>query len=490
MSLKQMLDVTCPSLTDPRRNTFTTHPLLQSGHLQTFYASLYADHIHKSRVEYEREYIETPDGGIVSLDWTKLPNSPSSNRVPYVLICHGLSGGSHETYVQDLIIVLKYYGYEAIVMNFRGCSDTPVKSAQLYSGSFTGDLELSVDHILKKDPNAVLFGAGFSLGANILLKYAGKMGKNCPMIGLLSIGNPYDFLGSLRAMERSILGRNIYSFRMGSSLKKLLFKHSHAFVNAEWLDFEQVRQSSSVLEFDAAATSKSFGYRTVHEYYRFGSCAFDIPYIEVPTLLLSALDDPIVDKEVIPYFEVKSNPNIILATTKYGGHLGWFEEGFESFVPKNRWFAKPVSEFIHAIVESHLSLPPMPRKVHHDTGTPWYSIPSSVKEDRQKLRKLSELEIMKLHAVADRESQTFTGTEESESTLNKSEVCIKDEELRSLPLENATPPKWVSIKRLCENAKESIKSNDPKNIILKYFFGHRWNFIFFLLGYVLRKIKS
>jgi uncharacterized protein len=142
--------------------------------------------------------------------------------------------------VQELVVAIKSYGYKAVVMNFRGCSNTPVKSAQLYSGSSVEDLDTAVNHILDKDPSAVIFGVGYSLGSNVLLKYAGSLGKNCPLIGVVSIGNPYDVLGSFRALNRSFMGKYIYSGAMGNNLKKVFKKHSSAFANADWVDFEEM----------------------------------------------------------------------------------------------------------------------------------------------------------------------------------------------------------------------------------------------------------
>jgi hypothetical protein len=156
---------------------------------------------------------------------------------------------------------------------------------------------------------------------------------------------------------------------------------------------------SSILDFDKAATAKSFGYKTVHEYYRFCSCAFDIPYIEIPSLLLTALDDPIVSRECIPHFEIQSNPHIVLATTEYGGHLGFFRAGIDNIIPTERWFPKPVGQFIHAVVESRLSLSPgdipaIDSNIY--TGTPWYSIPADVKNDRQVLKIIKNASIEQL----------------------------------------------------------------------------------------------
>lgn len=61
-------------------------------------------------------------------------------------------------------------------MNFRGCSETPVKSPQLYSGSWTADVELCIQHIMARNPEITLFGVGFSLGANVMTKFCGQKG--------------------------------------------------------------------------------------------------------------------------------------------------------------------------------------------------------------------------------------------------------------------------------------------------------------------------
>jgi predicted alpha/beta-fold hydrolase len=108
---------------------------------------------------------------------------------------------------------------------------------------------------------------------------------------------------------------------------------------------------TSILDFDEIATTKAFGFKTVDEYYRFGSCVFDIPYIDIPLLLISALDGPIAHKELLPFREVKSNPNVILATTKFGGHLAWFKGGCNNLLPTKRWFREPTSEFLHALMK-------------------------------------------------------------------------------------------------------------------------------------------
>lgn len=162
ISIKEIVENSCSSM-----QKFVAHPLLPFGHLQTFYASVFAEYLHRPTVSFWRELVKTTDGGVVSLDWTIDPKTifkSTTSKTPYVFICHGLTGGSHETYIQDLVrYVRSEFKYECLVMNFRGCSGSPIHTPQLYSGSFTDDVDVCLDHILKTDPNAVLFGVGYSL---------------------------------------------------------------------------------------------------------------------------------------------------------------------------------------------------------------------------------------------------------------------------------------------------------------------------------------
>ncbi|KAH6573915.1 hypothetical protein BASA50_004488 [Batrachochytrium salamandrivorans] len=378
--LHLLVQSACPHLADPAMNVYHPHPLLSGGHLQTMYAAVYQRASHTT-VAYDRELVNLPDGGVMSLDWhhpssiqtvppsssSEPPPQPSSSsepspqlpkkKLPYVLILHGLTGGSHETYVQDLVTQVGDANLPSVVMNFRGCSGTPLTSAQLYSGAWTGDVAYCIRHIQNKLPGVVLFACGFSLGANVLTKYVGEMGDKCPLVGAASIGNPFDLLGGLRALHRSWIGKNIYSRAMTKNLSKLFLSHAHAFKDTDGLDIEGINNAVFMVDFDEACTRRAFNYHTVEEYYRQASSAQYIPSIAIPMLMLSACDDPVANFEVLPWRECLYNPHVVLATTSRGGHLGWFEASWSNFLlPGRRWFAKPVGEFIKAILEANLSL--------------------------------------------------------------------------------------------------------------------------------------
>ena len=50
-----------------------------------------------------------------------------------------------------------------------------IETAQSYCGAYTEDLRYVIDHVKKSvSPKSPLFAVGYSLGANILVKYIGE----------------------------------------------------------------------------------------------------------------------------------------------------------------------------------------------------------------------------------------------------------------------------------------------------------------------------
>lgn len=79
---------------------------------------------------------------------------------------------------------------------------------------------------------------------------------------------------------------------------------------------------------DEVFTSKLYGFKNADDYYYRASSIHNIPSIKTKTLFMLALDDPVIGEACIDYDLFRENPNIALATTKYGGHLGYGESHF------------------------------------------------------------------------------------------------------------------------------------------------------------------
>lgn len=371
LSLMQYIRNTCAHLAGSRHHPISRYsptPFLFSGHFQTMWASLHSKYT-VPLVTYTRENIPMEDGGEVSIDWVNTPNNIDNIR-GVVVFLHGLTGSSQETYIQDTLYPLAFPGpgnaaFKCVVMNCRGCGNSKISTAKLYSASYTEDFRAVVNYIQKKvGEDTKVMAIAFSMGGNILLKYLGEEGPHTPLVAAVSISNPYCLLGGARSLERTMVGKYIYSRGMAKNLIALFSKHKHVYESQTEegieYDYESIVNSVTTTEFDQLLTKTTFGFTTVNDYYRNASCAQYIPNISVPSLLLSALDDPVCLEENYPYYEVKSNPYVILATTKVGGHIGWYEGGMGWFIgmkKPTRWFPKPVTEYVNCIMSSDVVFP-------------------------------------------------------------------------------------------------------------------------------------
>ena len=87
------------------------------------------------------------------------------------------------------------------------------------------------------------------------------------------------------------------------------------------------------------------GYKDGWDYVRKAAPYDRIPSIETPTLFLNAINDPFMGEDVIDYDIFKGNPNIVLATNKYPGHMGYNESIFSM----KQWHGIPSLDFLETL---------------------------------------------------------------------------------------------------------------------------------------------
>ncbi|KAH9854129.1 AB-hydrolase YheT [Lenzites betulinus] len=361
VSLRDFIQVRCPSLFKEFRPAWW----LRSGHLQTGYCVM-GDFSKVDRVEYDRTLLRTLDGGTIGIDSTP----PAQERTlkddtPIIVVLHGLTGGSHESYVRSILapactpVEQGGLGYRGIVVNFRGCAGVPLTSPQLYSALHTDDIRVAVMYIAKLYPRATLIGVGFSLGANVLTRYLAEEGEKSRLVAGCVLGCPWDVVASSDHLKSHFLQRHVYSNGMSQNLQKVVERHMDAISkfpgSPMWEAAQTVaaKKPTTLSGFDDIVTricggsSPTFPFPTVDDYYRAASSHQVLGGIRVPFLTLNSADDPIINKVPIG---VADNGWVVLGLTKGGGHLGWFEAG-KHFGQLERWYRKPVLEWIRATAE-------------------------------------------------------------------------------------------------------------------------------------------
>ncbi|KAF2146125.1 uncharacterized protein K452DRAFT_263711 [Aplosporella prunicola CBS 121167] len=337
------------------------NPLLFNGHLQTAYTTVKGADV---PVTYKRKIFESDDpryAGTFAVDFVhriasdgvddSLPPRTtyytdqefgevgSDDSKPMLVTLHGLSGGSHEIYLRHVLAPLtnEQGGWEACVVNSRGCAMSKITTSVLYNARATWDVRQTVKWLREKFPNRPLFGIGFSLGANILTNYLGEEGENCQLKAAVACSNPWNLEVSSMVLQKSWIGLNVYQKVMGNNMKKLFEMHVDQVKKNPAIDIDKVRSIDYLFEFDRYIQCASWGYPTEGSYYRDASSTDSMLAIKIPFLGINAEDDPIAVKEAIPFEEFKQNPYAILCSTSLGGHLSWFESNGD------RWFAKAVS---------------------------------------------------------------------------------------------------------------------------------------------------
>ncbi|OJJ97322.1 hypothetical protein ASPACDRAFT_62989 [Aspergillus aculeatus ATCC 16872] len=290
---------------------------------------------------------------------------PSDDTKPMLVVLHGLSGGSHEVYLRHVVApLIQDKSWEACVINSRGCSQTKITTNILYNARATWDVRQAVKWLRKTFPNRPLFGVGFSLGANILTNYLGEEGDACQLKAAVLCASPWNLEVSSEYLKSSWLGLQVYSKVMGSSMKKLFEQHVESVALNPLVNVEEIRNVTYLHEFDRALQCPAWGYPTEGAYYRDASSIDSMLGIKIPFFVIQAEDDPIACAKALPYGEIVRTPYGVMATTSWGGHLGWFEFGGD------RWFVKPVSNFLNLMAKEvdHT----IPGKVEHPDRLPPY----------------------------------------------------------------------------------------------------------------------
>ncbi|XP_020590731.1 embryogenesis-associated protein EMB8 [Phalaenopsis equestris] len=288
-------------------------------HVETIFAALFRS---LPRVQLRRECLRTKDDGAIALDWLYGDEIGLPADSPVLVLLPGLTGGSQDTYVRHMLIRARKKGWRVVIFNSRGCANSPVTTPQFYSASFTEDLCEVVKHVSTCYPNCKVYAVGWSLGANILVRYLGQESYGCPLSGAVSLCNPFNLPIADEDFRKGF--NKIYDKALARSLRKIFKKHELLFVglNDEY-NIPMAANARTVREFDEGLTRVSFGFKSVDDYYFNSSSSNSIVHVRTPLLCIQAANDPIAPSRCIPREEIKQNSNCMLIVTPKGGHLGW-----------------------------------------------------------------------------------------------------------------------------------------------------------------------
>jgi len=102
----------------------------------------------------------------------------------------------------------------------------------------------------------------------------------------------------------------------------------------------------TVRQFDDVITAPHFGYRDAQDYYDHVGAKRVAAQIRVPTLMLTAQDDPFVPYASFVAAKISANPAIQFVATQNGGHCGFISN---QAGPERFWAEQRILDFCAAL---------------------------------------------------------------------------------------------------------------------------------------------
>ena len=294
-------------------SSFSPAFIVRSPHTQTIVPALFR----KPSVACTTTHsLETSDGDLF------LYRLYQASNERLAIVSHGLEGSYDSSYVRGMTKALLSSGWDVLTWNMRGCGGMPNRLVTWYHSGKSEDLKRVVTHALAMPYDQVAL-VGFSVGGNITLKYLGEEGSSVPskISSAVVLSVPMDLEGSADALARP--ANAIYMQYLLRPLRRRMREKKEHF--PAQFDIQGLSQISTFHEFDRRFTAPFHGFRSVKEYWTTSSSLHYLTSISIPTLALSALDDPFLSPSCFPHDLAHIHPHLYLETPKNGGHVGFWD---------------------------------------------------------------------------------------------------------------------------------------------------------------------
>jgi predicted alpha/beta-fold hydrolase len=280
--------------------------------------------------------LELPDGDFVRLDWV-------GSRGPIVIVLPGLQGDLESAYVRGFLRACESRGWRGVLLNYRGHGE-PNRTQRSYHCGMTCDLDYLVEHLARQMPDTPLAVVGYSVGANICLKWLGErgqQGQTPPVAAAVGVSAPFQLGVVAKKIERGF--SRIYQWYLLRSLRRDVVRKMAALHNNFGLTRRELRRLNTFFKFDDRISGPWSGFRGAEDYYAKTRSDVLLSHVTVPTLIVNAHNDPLVPSHLLPP-PSKLSDKVTIEITRGGGHLG-FVSGRRPWSPKF-WLDERVPEFL------------------------------------------------------------------------------------------------------------------------------------------------
>lgn len=254
---------------------------------------------------------------------------------PALVLVHGLDGSSESPYMLGIAEMAFEAGFNVLRLNQRNCGGTAHLTPTLQNSGLSTDYRSVLEELITRHALQEVFFTGYSVGGNLVLKMAGELGadapwelRQCALSVHASIWSP----ARMAAAWRGISSTNGIPF----AASEIPWRKAKLF--PELYHVEAMARVRTMREWHEPLTAPAGGYRNAAEYYQEASALRVAGQIRVPTLIVTAQDDPFIPFESFHHPAIVGNRSITLMAPEHGGHCAFISRngGRERFWAESR----------------------------------------------------------------------------------------------------------------------------------------------------------
>jgi predicted alpha/beta-fold hydrolase len=258
-----------------------------------------------------------------------------------VLLVHGVGGSADSGYMRRTARLAHERGFATVRMSCRNAGGTERLSRTLFNAGQSDDLGRVLATLDEWGMPRPFAAVGFSLGGNMVLRYAGIAGRDSLADAVAALSPPIDLETCSRVLlePRNRAYGLFFTYGLCAQIRKIRRHRPVAGPPARWW---RIR---TVWRFDELFVAPAAGHPSPEAYYAAASSGPRLEGLRVPTLMLSAVDDPFIPVGIFePYRKLAGN-GVVLDLVRRGGHLGYWQSDNPRF-----WAATAVLDFLDQVL--------------------------------------------------------------------------------------------------------------------------------------------
>lgn len=249
----------------------------------------------------------------------------TSNTVVYIF--HGLAGSIDSTYIHRTSLLAQKLGHTVFIVNHRGCGEGAGLARGPYHSGRADDLSSVIEFGRTMFPKHRHVAIGFSMSGNALLLLVGGRHNLMKPDAAISVNAPIDLHKCSKLLKTGL--NRIYDIKFYQQCRRDVFAANHPV-----LKDIKVPRLMTLYDFDNLYTAPAGGFKNREDYYERCSTYSLLENIDIPTIIMTAKDDPFVPFET--YEAAKVSKNVFFHAEDYGGHMGYLSKQKTPF-GTNRW---------------------------------------------------------------------------------------------------------------------------------------------------------